>query len=111
MPLPSFLDALPALDLPFPDDVVTTNVVRSETALVVFFRFHQDVELPPHSHKGQWGSVLEGSVTLTMNGETRTYGPGESYDIPSGMEHAVKVTAGTVAVDMFEEPDRYPLRG
>lgn len=110
MPLPSFLDDLPSLDLPFPAQVVSTNVVRSDTAMVVFFRFHQDVSLPPHSHKGQWGTVLEGALTLTMNGQTRTYGPGESYDIPSGTEHAVFVPAGSVVVDMFEEPDRYPLK-
>jgi quercetin dioxygenase-like cupin family protein len=110
MPLPSFLGTLPSLDLPFGDDIVSTNVVRSDSALVVFFRFHQDVTLPPHSHKGQWGTVIEGSVTLTMNGETRTYRPGESYDIPSGTEHGVFVPAGSVVVDMFEEPDRYPLR-
>lgn len=111
MPLPSFLDALPALDLPFPDDVVTTNVIRSDGALMVIFRVHQDLELPPHSHKGQWGTVLEGSLELTMNGETRTYTPGENYDIPSGTEHAAKVPAGSVVLDIFEEPDRYPLRG
>ena len=110
MPLPSFLDDLPELELPFPDTVVTTTVVRSDAALVVFFRFHQDVELPPHSHKGQWGMVIEGAVTLTMNGQTRTYGPGQSYDIRSGTEHAAKVTAGSVVIDMFEEPDRYPLK-
>jgi quercetin dioxygenase-like cupin family protein len=110
MPLPAFLDDLPSLQLPFGDDVVSTNVVRSDGALVVFFRFHKDVTLPPHSHKGQWGMVIEGAVTLTMDGQTRTYGPGDSYDIPSGTEHGAFVAAGSVVIDMFEEPDRYPLR-
>lgn len=110
MPLPSFLDDLPSLDLPFPEDVVSTNVVRSDTALLVFFRIHQDLTLPPHSHKGQWGTVLEGELRLTIDGQTRTYRPGESYDIPSGAEHSVFVPAGSVVVDLFEEPDRYPVK-
>lgn len=110
MSLPTFFDSFPSLDLPFGDDVVTTRVVRSDTALAVFFHIHKDLELPPHSHKGQWGTVTEGSVTLTMAGETRTYRPGESYDIPSGCEHGAFVPAGTIVFDIFEEPDRYPLR-
>ncbi|WP_347309799.1 cupin domain-containing protein [Defluviimonas sp. SAOS-178_SWC] len=111
MPLPDFILAFPAIDIPFPDDVVRTNVLRSDAGLAVFFTFLKDVNLPAHSHKGQWGTVLEGSIELTMNGETRIYRPGATYSIPSGVVHAVKISAGTVALDVFEEPDRYKLRG
>ncbi|MDJ0860242.1 MAG: cupin domain-containing protein [Dinoroseobacter sp.] len=110
MPLPDFFETFPSLDLPFPDDVVTTKVVRSDTALAVFFQIHKDLNLPPHSHKGQWGTVIQGSLRLTMNDETRTYTPGDSYNIPSGTEHAAFLPAGTIVFDVFEEPDRYPLR-
>lgn len=111
MPLPDFIRGFPAIDLPFGDDVVTTNVLRSDAGLAVFFTFHTDVDLPAHSHKGQWGTVLKGSIELTMDGQTRTYRPGETYSIPSGTVHAVRIPAGTVALDVFEEPDRYKLRG
>ncbi|MEL6643516.1 MAG: cupin domain-containing protein [Pseudomonadota bacterium] len=110
MDLPDFIKTMPALDIPFPDDVVSTNAIRSKAGLMVLFTFHKDVTLPPHAHEGQWGTVLFGSLDLTMNGETRTYGPGESYNIPAGTEHAATVPAGTVALDIFEEPDRYPFR-
>ena len=72
--------------------------------------FLQDFALPPHSHKGQWGTVVSGTVEITINGVARVYRPGESYDIPTGVVHAVRVTAGTKAIDVFEEPDRYPLK-
>lgn len=111
MELPGFIRSFPPLALPLPDEVVTTNALRSDDGLVVFFTFHEDVELPPHSHKGQWGTVIQGSVEITMEGKTRTYRPGETYSMGSGVEHAVKVKAGTIAMDVFEEPDRYPLRG
>jgi quercetin dioxygenase-like cupin family protein len=110
MTLPKFIKAFPAIDIPLPDEVVTTNVIRSDAGLVVFFTFHRDVDMPPHAHKGQWGTVLQGSVTLTIDGVARTYRPGETYTIPAGTTHAVKVPAGSVVIDVFEEPDRYPLR-
>ena len=111
MDFPGFIRAMPSLDLPFPDDVVRSNVVRSDHGLVVFFKFLKDVHLPPHSHLGQWGTVISGELRLAMNGETRTCGPGDAYDIPAGTEHEVWVTAGSVLIDAFEEPDRYPIRG
>lgn len=110
MAFADFFSAFDALDIPFPDEVVTTRAIRSDHGLAVFFTFHQDARLPPHSHGGQWGTVVAGSVILTIDGITRRYGPGESYDIPAGTVHAVEVSAGTRAIDVFEEPDRYPLR-
>jgi quercetin dioxygenase-like cupin family protein len=111
MPLPAFIRAFPALDIPYPDEAVSTSAIRSDAGLVVFFTFHKDVDLPAHSHKAQWGTVVEGEIELTIDGTTRVYRPGESYSIPSGAVHSVRIPAGTVAVDVFEEPDRYPLRG
>jgi quercetin dioxygenase-like cupin family protein len=111
MPFPDFIEAFPGLDVPFPDEVVRTMAVRSEAGLVVFFDFAQDLALPPHSHGAQWGTVVEGEVALTVAGETRVYRPGESYSIPAGVEHAVRVRAGTRAIDVFAEADRYPLKG
>lgn len=110
MDLPDWMMAMPALDLPFSDDVVESRVIRSDDRLAVFFIFHQDFELPPHSHKGQWGTVLEGELSLTISGDTRTYRPGDSYSIPEGAEHGASVKAGTKVMDVFEEPDRYPIR-
>ena len=110
MTLPTFFDAMPALDVPFPETVVSTHAIRSDAGLVVFFRFHQDFSLPPHFHGPQWGTVIAGEVALTTFGETRRFGPGETYDISAGVEHAVQVKAGSVVIDVFAEADRYPLK-
>ena len=107
----TFMDSFPSLDVPIPESTVTTKAIASDAGLVVFFTFHEDFELPPHSHKGQWGTVVSGQIELTMDGTTKTYGPGESYDIPSGTVHSVKVKSGTQAIDVFEEHDRYGLKG
>ncbi|MCC1491227.1 cupin domain-containing protein [Cognatishimia sp. F0-27] len=110
MDFPDFIQTMPALDVPFDDTVVKTNAIRSDAGLVVFFTFFQDVSLPPHAHGPQWGTVVEGEIALTIDGTRTVYGPGQSYDIPGGVEHAVAVKAGTKAIDVFAEADRYPLR-
>ena len=111
MPYPDFITQFPSLDVPFPEDVVQTAVIRSDAGLVAFFTFLKDFELPAHTHKAQWGTVIEGQVELTIGGETKTYHPGDSYSIPSDVEHGGKIKAGTRVIDVFEEADRYPVKG
>lgn len=111
MQFPDFIKNFPALDIPFPEDVVTSHAIRSEAGLVVFFEFHKDMVLPPHSHLAQWGTLVDGEIEFTIGGETKTLGPGAVWDIPSGTEHGAVIKAGSKAIDVFEEPDRYGLRG
>lgn len=110
MPFPIQVDTLPSVDIPFPPEVVTSRAIRSNDGLVVFFTFHQDVELPAHSHGDQCGMVLQGRIDLTLDGVERTFSSGESYDIPAGTVHGAKVHAGSTIIDIFAEPDRYPLK-
>lgn len=110
MRLPAFIQSLPALDIPFPSDVVSSHAIRSDQGLAVFFTFHKDFELPPHAHGAQWGTVIAGELEFTIGGVTKTYRPGDSYDIPAGVEHGARVAAGTTVIDVFSEPDRYPLK-
>jgi quercetin dioxygenase-like cupin family protein len=110
MPFPDFITDFPGIAVPFPDDILHTAAVRSDDALVVFFTFLKDMTLPMHSHGAQWGSIIEGEIVLTIGGDTRTYGPGHSYMIPAGVEHGAQVKAGTRAIDVFAEPDRYALK-
>ncbi|KUJ78973.1 cupin domain-containing protein [Ruegeria profundi] len=111
MPFPDFITQFPSLDVPFPEDTVQTAVIRSDVGLVAFFTFLKDFELPAHAHKAQWGTVIEGEVELTIGGVTKTYRPGDSYSIPSGVEHGGRIKAGTRVIDAFEEADRYPIKG
>lgn len=110
MDLPAFIRALPQLDAPVDPEIVETRALAGPDGLGVFFIFHQDFTLPPHHHKAQWGTVLSGQLDLTIDGVTRVYRPGESYSIPSGAVHGASARAGTIAFDVFEEPDRYGLR-
>jgi quercetin dioxygenase-like cupin family protein len=46
--------------------------------------------LPPehlHPSQDEHFTVVEGSVRAIVNGEERTYGAGESFDVPAGTPH------------------------
>ena len=110
MQLPDFITSLPEAELPFASSEVKTSVLQSDRGQLVFFQMFKDIEVPAHSHKAQWGTVLEGEVELTIGGETRRYGPGSSYYIASGVVHSAKAPAGSKVIDFFEEPDHYKLK-
>lgn len=110
MPFPEFIAAFPSIDVPFPEDVVQTAVVRSDKGLVAFFSFLKDMELPLHSHGAQWGTVVEGEIEFTIGGETKIYRAGDSYSIPAGVAHGALIKSGTRVIDVFEEADRYALK-
>ncbi len=110
MEFPQFMQALPGLDVPFPENAVKTHAVRSDAGLVVYFTALKDVEVPEHSHGHQWGAIFAGEIELTMDGETRVCRPGDTWDIPAGTLHSAKLKAGSRLMDVFEEPDRYPLK-
>jgi anti-sigma factor ChrR (cupin superfamily) len=47
---------------------------------------------PDHTHKGITAHiVLEGGITVTSEGKTGTYGPGERFDVPAGAVHSAKI--------------------
>ena len=110
MAYPDFINAFPSIDVPFPEDVVQTAVVRSDAGLVVFFSFLKDMELPLHSHGAQWGTVVEGQIELTIGNETKIFKAGDSYSIPAGVEHGARIKSGTRVIDVFEEADRYEIK-
>ena len=110
MEFPEIITGLPEIELPFAPTAVKTSALKSDKGLLVFFQILKDVDLPAHSHKGQWGTVIDGQIELTIGGETRTYGPGDSYYIPAGIVHSGRLPAGAKIIDFFEEPDRYKLK-
>ena len=49
-------------------------------------------DYPEHTHPTETAHiVLEGEMTLIMNGAMRTYAPGERCDVPAGAEHCARM--------------------
>lgn len=102
---PEPIRRLPKAEIPV--EGVTAHLLQGESQQILFMHFAEDVELPEHAHEGQWGVVLEGTSTLTMQGESRTYSRGERYFIPAGVPHSSKIHAGYSDITFFDEAGRY----
>ena len=65
-----------------------------------------DAALPEHHHVNeQLGVVVSGSIEMTIGGETRMLGPGETWTIAPDVPHTGRAgTDGAVVIDVFSPP-------
>ena len=102
---PDFLTSLPEIDLPVAG--IRAWLSQGPDHQVVFFEMDTTERIPLHHHGEQWGVVVEGRMELTIGGETRVYGPGDSYHIPAGVDHGARFLTRVRAIDVFADRDRY----
>ena len=102
---PEMIERLPDIDIPNP--AVQGKLFQGEGLQAVFFSVETATEIAPHQHRAQWGVVLEGEMLMTVGGVTQKYGRGDSYFIPAGVTHSIKILSPMKALDLFDEPTRY----
>jgi quercetin dioxygenase-like cupin family protein len=85
----------------FPGVHIFTAAGQQMMLSLVEMQPHAVVE--PHSHPHeQMGLLLEGELTFTIGGQTRTLRPGEMWRIPGGVVHsAVAGDRPVKALDVF----------
>jgi quercetin dioxygenase-like cupin family protein len=90
---------------------VTRNMLtEGGHAMAVRLECRAGSTVPLHSHPHeQIGFLLSGRASLRIGDEVRELLPGDSYAIPSDVEHAVpSVAEDSVFVDIFSPPrDEY----
>jgi unsaturated pyranuronate lyase len=86
----------------FPGVHIFTTAGERMMLSVVELAPHAVVE--PHSHPHeQMGLLLEGELTFTIGGQTRTLRPGEMWRIPGGIVHGcVAGDQPAKALDVFQ---------
>lgn len=99
---------LPEADIPI--EGCRAYLSQQENSQTLYMEFSKDVELPEHSHSAQWGIVLEGKITLVIDGTENTYKKGDRYYIPSGTKHSGKIYAGYADITFFDEKERYKAK-
>jgi quercetin dioxygenase-like cupin family protein len=102
------IENLPEADIPL--EGVRAWVSQGADHQVVFFEIEPIGEIPPHSHGEQWGIVVEGEMELTVEGDRRRLGPGDSYHIAAGAVHSARFLTRFRAIDVFADVDRYSVR-
>ena len=84
-------------------DGILGRAVQGEQATLALLELDADSVVPEHSHANeQLGICIQGSLTFTIGGETRTVGPGGTWRILGNVPHSV-VTGpdGAVVVEAF----------
>lgn len=105
MSYPEIIQKLPSVELPI--NGVKSYKLQGPKNQLVFFEFTEEIIIPEHSHKAQWGIVVDGRIDLTIGGLQITYKKGDTYFIPDGVKHSAIVYKGFCAIDFFDQPDRY----
>ena len=72
---------------------------------IVIMQFNQDFSsVEPHVNEcSQWGIVLDGETTLYTDHE-ELLEKGDTFFIPSGVPHRVKIKAGYKDITIFDGP-------
>lgn len=108
MHFPEVITKLPKADIPVPG--VKGWVAQGENFQIVFFEIDPTGGIPPHSHSTQFGMVLEGEMSLTIDGKKKRYSKGETYFIPEGKIHQAEFHTRVLALDFFDDPKRYRIK-
>jgi quercetin dioxygenase-like cupin family protein len=95
------LDAFPQIKVW--GDTVKARRVQGERITLAIVELEPNAIVPEHRHVAeQLGMVITGEMHFTIDGETRTLGPGGSWRIRSELPHDVQAgPEGAVVVDVF----------
>ncbi|MDQ6749049.1 MAG: cupin domain-containing protein [Candidatus Dormibacteraeota bacterium] len=79
------------------------RVITGERMTMALVDLEPNVELAQHHHENeQMGFIIQGQMTFTIGGETRTLGPGDTYSIKSDTPHHGSTgPEGCVVIDVF----------
>ena len=106
---PKMIRDMPEADIPF--DGMRGWLLQGTHRQVVFFDIEPVGKVPAHSHGEQWGIVVEGELSLTIDGVARLYRKGDHYHIPAGAPHSATFSCPCKVIDFFADVDRYKPRG
>lgn len=105
---PEMIRDLPEIDIKV--DGIRGWLLQNSSKQVVFFDIQPVGEIPPHSHCAQWGIMIEGEMSLTIDGAAKIYRKGDWYYIPEGVVHSANFLTRVNVIDVFDAPDRYNIK-
>lgn len=87
---------------PTPDGNRRRIVLYTDELMMVEFAFEKGSEGWMHSHPHvQASHVVQGSFDVTIDGRTERLSAGDSFIVPSGLEHGVKALEKSRLMDCF----------
>ena len=85
-----------------PVDGAQVRFIHSESMTMAYWQFEPGADLPEHSHPHeQTGYLVKGHMRVSIGSEENDVMPGDSWCIPSGVEHGAEILEDSVAVEVF----------
>jgi len=83
--------------------LVHARRIEGERITMAVFELQRGAVVPEHEHPAeQMGLCIQGQLTFSVGEETRTLGPGGTWNIPSGVPHRAEAgPQGAIAVEVF----------
>lgn len=85
--------------------VTRRTLVSGEKMMLTQFVYEKNAQVPPHKHPHeQISCVIEGKYKVCIEGKEHTVEKGDSYLIPSNIEHSQHAIEKTITLDIFSPP-------
>lgn len=89
---------------------IEAKIAHSDVLTCTHVTLKAGAVLPEHQHlHEQWCHVIEGTLTMTINGETVEMTPGITAKIPSNTPHEAVAKTRCIVIDIFN-PAREDLK-
>lgn len=96
-PFPPQIAGLPEFDGPF-----DAFRLQADGCEVLFASYPAGTSIAPHRHDtDNVGVITRGALVLTIDGERRTFGVGEWYHVPAGVEHAADFDDDSAEIEFW----------
>ena len=94
------------MDPKIPAEGIEMRVISGEKMTMVFFHVEPGAEIPEHSHPHeQMGTVLKGSIELTIDKDKRIVNQGEAYHVRSNVVHSGRcLGSASEVLEVFSPP-------
>lgn len=81
------------------------TLATGERLMLVHVTLEEEAVVPLHRHPHeQVGYVVSGELKMTIGGTEHSLKPGDSYLIPSNVEHGAVAPRGAQVLDIFSPP-------
>ena len=78
------------------------RMVHTDGLTVAHFRIEAGCDLPLHDHPHeQLTNIIEGTLEMTVGGETRACTPGTIVTIPGNVPHSARALTDCYVIDIF----------
>ncbi len=78
--------------VPMEEKDLAEQLIREGYVHLYVWEDAPNVDHPEHQHRAESAHIiLNGEMTLSMDGEARTYRTGDRCDLPAGIRHSARI--------------------